>query len=364
MDSNEIGKRIKAHRVAQGLSQRQLARSVTVTPQALSQYETGLIQPKRKVLLSLADALRTPVEHLANDLSSSQLSSIRILSSRPDKHRELQRLEATLLTCVGRSLELESKLGYVFPWPTLPVADKGRTYSDYEDAEDLAHDIRFRWRLGTVPLSNVATLFESKGIRIVDLINDKGKMKFISCAAYVSISDESWLDFPVIVVDPNLTKEQKRLATCRELLHLILPQVSRTALSTGTIAKVADWFAMSLLLPATALRELLGRRRRDISRFELDEVKQLFGVSRRMIIERCRQVEIVSRDCYQRLLREFATENDNLRKKDISHEIEINNESSNRLQRLALRSVTEGLLSPSQAARLLGIDEQEFSRWL
>lgn len=54
----EFGQRLKAARLARGLTQKKLAELIHITPSSLSQYESGLIEPTLKNLIRLADVLK------------------------------------------------------------------------------------------------------------------------------------------------------------------------------------------------------------------------------------------------------------------------------------------------------------------
>ena len=53
----EIGEKIKRARQEAGITQAELARRLNVTPQTISQYERGLINPKYETALKFAEAL-------------------------------------------------------------------------------------------------------------------------------------------------------------------------------------------------------------------------------------------------------------------------------------------------------------------
>ncbi|NPV30275.1 MAG: helix-turn-helix transcriptional regulator, partial [Firmicutes bacterium] len=57
-----VGERLRLARRAAGLSLRELANRVGVSPQAISKYERGLDIPSSGVLLRLAEALGVKVE--------------------------------------------------------------------------------------------------------------------------------------------------------------------------------------------------------------------------------------------------------------------------------------------------------------
>jgi len=60
----EIGNQIKLHRIAQGLSQEELAARVYVTRQTLSNWETGKTYPDINSLLRLADLFHVSLDEL------------------------------------------------------------------------------------------------------------------------------------------------------------------------------------------------------------------------------------------------------------------------------------------------------------
>lgn len=55
----EFGARLKAARQAKGLTQKDVARLIHVTPSTLSQYESGLIEPTLKNLIRLSALLKS-----------------------------------------------------------------------------------------------------------------------------------------------------------------------------------------------------------------------------------------------------------------------------------------------------------------
>lgn len=66
-----IGDRIRQARKAAGLNQAALAERVGVTQPAVANWESGVHDPRRVVLVKLADALATPVEWLAEGARST-----------------------------------------------------------------------------------------------------------------------------------------------------------------------------------------------------------------------------------------------------------------------------------------------------
>ena len=364
MDNATLGRRIKAHRLAAGLSLRELSQRVTVSAQALSQYEMGHTRPRPEVLALLAEVLGTSVEQLERAPGSVALGPVRILDPHRRRRRELGQAQGSLVSLTERSLALEQRLGGGFPSPSLPLMNEIRPVRDPEDAESLAQDVRRRWGLGTGPLPSVVSLFEARGVRVFELLHDRGSADFTACSAFVSFSNASWSDFPVILLNGALRSEEKRLALCRELAYMILPSPVRFVLDEDEQDRVASWFATALLLPAAALRSQLGRRRRTLSWYELKAVNQEFGVGFEAIADRCRQSGIISRGTF-RGLREECRQlawNEEGNREEVG--IASGWESSTRLRRLALRAVTEGIIAPGEAAALLDVKQERVESWI
>lgn len=63
-DATELGERIRSARIRSGLSQRELARRLGVSPGAVGQWELGVHSPSRSRLSVLAKTLRVQVEWL------------------------------------------------------------------------------------------------------------------------------------------------------------------------------------------------------------------------------------------------------------------------------------------------------------
>lgn len=66
------GEAIKAARRAAGLTQAELAQKLGVTPQTVSQYERGLINPKLETLQKFADALGVEAWNLSDPIFVGQ----------------------------------------------------------------------------------------------------------------------------------------------------------------------------------------------------------------------------------------------------------------------------------------------------
>lgn len=64
----KLGSRIKKCRTQAGITQVELAKRLGVTPQAISQYERGIKNPKLDTVKRIADALEVPWTDLCDDV--------------------------------------------------------------------------------------------------------------------------------------------------------------------------------------------------------------------------------------------------------------------------------------------------------
>ena len=89
-----IGERIRKIRIVRGLSQSELARLASVTPQAINMIESGVTKsPTPDTLYSIADALETDPRELATGKgapkSSVDQQIFQLISELPDEPKQL-----------------------------------------------------------------------------------------------------------------------------------------------------------------------------------------------------------------------------------------------------------------------------------
>ena len=170
MDNLVLGQRLHAHRTAAGWSLRELSKRLNsrVTPQALSQYETGRTCPRSEVLRALARVLGTRVEQLGREPDPVRLGAIQFRHPMTLTPAVLNRAHGQLMTLTERSLALEQRVGCPLAPPSLPFIAEIEHVRTPEDAEGPAQDVRRRWGLGTGPLPHLVSLFEARGIRVFE----------------------------------------------------------------------------------------------------------------------------------------------------------------------------------------------------
>ena len=346
-----IGQRLKIARAASGLSLRDLEAGIDklVTAQAIGKYERDEDMPSSKVLSALAKALHVSEDYL---LASDELvlDGVEFRKKSIASKREEAFVEGQALHLLERYLALEDVLGLASvvwerpreaPYPITNVAD----------AENAARAVRTNWGLGIDPILNLSELLEERGIKIlsVDLSDIDGLT--------ARVRRKNGEPIPVIVIKEDEWSERKRFTLAHELGHMVME--IRHGLDAE---KAANRFAGAFLMPAEALWREIGKHRTMISLGELLRLKELFGASFQAIVYRCHDLGIISDAAYRRLFQSFS---DYGWRKPPYKELGAlapSQEHPQRMQRLCFRALSEGAISESRAAEILGISVRNLTR--
>lgn len=349
-----IGKRLKQARDALGLSLRDLETVIQnqVSAQAIGKYERDEMMPSSTILLALAKALNVTPEYLLST-REIELEGVDFRKEPQAGAKEERAVEAIVLDKVERYLELEE----LFPgadklWSS-PLRDEF-TINSIEDVERAAETLRVIWNLGTDPIPLMAELLEEQGIKVIalDLPDDvSGSKAFVKRARQDNV--------PVIVVNQKHNGERQRFTLAHELAHLVL---RFTAMSDLDEEKAANRFAGAFLMAKEMMYSLLGKNRTSISLGELAELKKIFKVSIAALVVRCNQLGVMSKAAYGRLWAEIKALGWNSQMSNEPNKFDP--EVPQRMGRLCLRAVAEGLISESRAAELLQISVRKLEQLL
>jgi Zn-dependent peptidase ImmA (M78 family) len=264
--------------------------------------------------------------------------------------REEAFVEGQALHLLERYLTLEDVLGLASvlwdcpreaPYPVTKV----------DDAENAARAVRTHWGLGIDPILSLSELLEERGIKILsvalsDIDGLTAKVRRLNSEAV-----------PVIVVKAGAWSERKRFTLAHELGHMVMD------VWQGVDAeKAANRFAGAFLMPPEALWREIGKRRTMISLGELLRLKELFGASFQAIVYRCHDLGIIPAPAFRRLFQIFNERG--WRKPPFKEPgpLDPAQEEPRRMQRLCFRALSEGAISESKAAEILGISVRDLTR--
>jgi Zn-dependent peptidase ImmA (M78 family)/DNA-binding XRE family transcriptional regulator len=339
-----IGERIKQARRIRGLSQRELARSASVSAQAVSKYERDLDLPSSGVLLRLSKALNIGIEFFVRPQRVPKITPhYRKHCAMP--HRAESSIRAKIIDWLEKYLEIESilsfdkdKLGFNFPegFPR-----KVRSMAEIEKA---AVDLRRAWDLGMDSIENLTSLLEDKGIKvgIIDANDD-----FDACT--FDAGDDGKIT--VIVIRSNMPGDRQRFTLAHELGHLMLEPQNELDLE-----KAAHRFAGAFLVPEAVARFELRDRRLNLSDYELHMLKDKYGLSMQAWIYRAKDLGILPEERAIALFKKFKSSGWYVQEPGEPYP----SEQPMRFEKLVMYAWAEGIISGGRASELLGKSIEQF----
>ena len=210
-----------------------------------------------------------------------------------------------------------------------------------EDVENATVKLRKKWNLGLAPITNLLELFEENGIKVCEVPNVKD---FDGLSARIG-------DLHVIVINKDLTTDRNRFTAAHELAHILCeyPQGSQKE-------KLCHAFAGAFLLPKAVLERELMKKREQVSLWELEEIKQLYGISMQAIVKRAHMLGIVS-DFYYRNFQVMINQKGWKKKEPVEYE---GREEAIRFKQLLHYAVSEEIITLSRGAELANMSLSDF----
>ncbi|GAA4594550.1 XRE family transcriptional regulator [Planotetraspora phitsanulokensis] len=281
-----------------GLTKKDLAERIGVTPAAVGQYETGMTRPRPALVPQLADALAVPPAFFLTGRPHGKLDGSMAHFRSLRSTRAHQRAKAVAFVEqvweLAHALEKRVRLPHV----DLPGFSGGEVHAGVDlprDPAQAARALRRLWGLGTGPLSHIVRHMEAHGVIVVFPPPDED-------SATVDAFSTSQLPRPIVVLTANRFDDihRYRFTAAHELGHLVLH--GDTASGDAQQEREADVFAAEFLTPRDSILPDLPRRL-DLRR--LGQLRHTWGVSVDSLLYRCREVGLLSDSAasraYQRL---------------------------------------------------------------
>lgn len=343
MDKAVFAQRIKNARVMRNLSLDALCLKMDniVSKQSISKYEKGVMMPESKVLVSLAKALEVNLDYLFRPLSSITKVEFRKKSTLGAKKKE--QVKEIVRDIAERYITIEEMLDINIKFLN-PIKDIVIEQGD--DVEHAVRELRKGWWTGLRNLTNVVELLEDKGIKVFQVDFDD---RFEGLTAWINENE-----FPVIVINKNMTIERIRFTAMHELGHLVL-NIS-DSVSEKEKEKICHRFANAMLLPKEALEEEVGLKRKNIALPELISIREQYGISISATLMRMRDLGIINPSYYKHFYINTLSKN----RKETGLGKYNGIEESNRFPMLLNRAVAEDVISMSRAAELSNVKLSTF----
>ena len=290
-DRKVIPYRIKQARVSRGLSMVELSDLISVSKQAVSQYEMGKNSPSKKILNSIASVLKYPISFFYKPVTANNNANSAVFF-RSKKTTRVKDLNAAREK-IEIFREIHDYLEKYVDFPELNIPkinyeDDGIDPIDNEEIEKYAIQLREYWKLGDGPIDNLINIVQKNGIMV-----SKMKLRLKKLDAF-----SVWFDnkpFIFLSEDKN-TNARVRFDIAHELGHLIMhadnysdEDLEKKAIHEK-LENEADRFAGAFLLPSKTFSK-------DVFSTSIDhfiQLKSKWKASIGCMIYRCETLGILS----------------------------------------------------------------------
>ena len=323
-----------------GLSMANLVEKMAdiVSKQAISKYEAGKMLPDSTVLIKLAETLDVKVDYFFRPFTVS-LSCIEFRKKAKMTEKARKSVEQQVMDHVERYFEIEEIAGIERNASSLRRKEIIRSR---EDVIKLVQEIRKDWRLGKDGITDVISLLENKGIKVIE---------FDAPCEFDGLSGTAGEDI-VIVLNSNIQPtERKRFTALHELGHLIMN--FDESVDEKAKEKLCHAFASEFLIPSDVFKDIIG----DISKSTLNmvafaEIQHNFGISIDALIKKADDEGMITGNRYKNY---HIRKNTNPSFKQYVEKSRIENEQPHRFISLVYDAYSRSLISVSKAAALLNI---------
>ena len=309
------GDRLKSARIYNGLTLTELANKTEISKQSISLYENNKNIPDYDRVRTLSRVLGFPFEYFFQDNKISTLTEttyFRSLSTATKKHRMAQSVK---LEYVAKMYEvLWSYLEFpIFQDPKVKfegVDDAVECENQFaiNEIENAAQRVRDIWGVGKGPIKDLQYLLEEHGILVTGFDIKEDKIDAFSQRTIVDGNDF----YLIAVVTGRCSECRLRFDMAHELGHIILHPWSE---DLETILKdefksrerQANMFASAFLLPKDTFGKEIEKYPTDLNYYRF--LKNKWKVSMQAMVYRTHQLEIITTNQYQYLMRQFSKKN-------------------------------------------------------
>lgn len=287
-------RRLTLGRWAAGLSKRQLAERMGVSPASVTQYEAGNTQPSPVAIRQAALALGVPIEYLylqpGRRIPRLETRSY-FRSLRATRQRQRDQADAAaehlydLVDFLDRRLRL--------PAVDIPSHPLDAEQVSRKAVELVSLRVREDWALPVGPVSHVVRLLETKGVVVARLKDIPPEVDAFS----------RWLDMrPIVLLSAaKQDKGRSRFDAAHELGHLVMHPEPEAG--DRIRERQAHAFAASFLMPASEVELDLPRRLTRPEHWEeLFAARHRWGVSAAALLYRARELTVISEAVFRRAM--------------------------------------------------------------
>jgi Zn-dependent peptidase ImmA (M78 family)/transcriptional regulator with XRE-family HTH domain len=266
--------RLDLARRRRGLTKKDLADALGVSPRMLNQYERGDSVPSEPTIEKLVTCLRFPREFYVGDTveePSIEGVSFRSLSAMTRRQRD----QAIGSAAVAVLLDDWITDRFDLPAPNVPRYD-----STSADPELAAAGVRQAWGLGERRVPNIVHLLEKHGVRVFSLVQE--------CVEVDAFS--FWRrGRPYIFLNSIKTPERSRMDAAHELAHLVMH--THGGPDGRRAEEEAQGFGAAFLMPQ---RSVLASAPRGGNVRQIIAAKRQWGVSAMNLTHRMHKLKLLT----------------------------------------------------------------------
>ena len=275
-----VPERLLSVRRFRGYTQKELADRSGLSKTMISEYEQGISAPSPIARSKLSNTLQIRIEYFYF-LSRLALGTVNFQREKRFNKKRLYAIQEGVRQMVGAYLEIEDILNIDSVFQT-SLKQKG--IHSIEEIKDIVLKLREEWEVGLGPIHNIIQVFEDQKIKVVQISEDISTFDGTSTL----ISDK----YPVIVLNKNLTVEQKRFTLFYELGHLLL-DVTKSELKAKK--SFCTRFAKEFLFSKAALIKEFGTGRDPIVIDEIVFMHKKYGITFLNIVERLIEEKLITK---------------------------------------------------------------------
>jgi len=337
-----LGGRVRQARLLAGYTQDKLSEELkkwgyAATKAVISKYEKNKSMPPAQFLILAASILDVPASYFTHQPTLSvEWLAFRRHSALPTREQEAIKQYAT--DVAELQIELQSLL---YPKMVARLPERISVNSP-ESAEKAAMALRTFWGLDNHPIDSLVRTAEDHQVVVVGWHKHAGEFDGLS----------GWCNqkYPITVVNTLVDAERRRFTLAHELGHLVM---DTSEMSEKESEKFANRFAATFLVPADCAIDELGTRRTNLDWDELKILKRKYGLSMSAWVHRAQDLDIISKHYANQLCRE-RDERGWHHKEPVDY---LWDEIPSKLEQMARRTVSEGLINPEQIHRV-------FPKWV
>ncbi|WP_146363864.1 XRE family transcriptional regulator [Arthrobacter yangruifuii] len=283
------GSRLTLARNLAGWRKSALANAITMSPAAVSSWETGEKRPSPAAVAQLALALQIDPGFFSTrpgtPTASQTVPHFRSLRSTTQIVRDQADAYGRLAVDVASALELRVE----FPSPNIPTFHVDETTMEGDDPERAARYVRREWKLPDGPIRNMVRLLENNGVLVVFSPEQ---------AATVDAYSFSTATRSAVVLNPvKQDYYRQRFDAAHELGHLVMHGDSEPG--GRIVEEQANRFASEFLAPADEIREQLPTVLNAAAWRTFGRLKEEWRISLQSLLFRSRQLGRLSDVSYR-----------------------------------------------------------------